>query len=104
MFGYELNCHPLDVPFPGTSLEKKGSFLACHAEKQLAVHVLQETIGQVLDTYEFTPEKIAELRVFVDAHPDNKNGFHFTILLEHKPCYCCLAVSPASQSSLNTLV
>lgn len=98
----------LDCCFPGTVLERAGMFSACHAEKQMAVFALKESLRQVLGVEDITADNVAKLKEFVVAlpqqvHVGSETGrlqTHFTIELEHKPCSCCIAVNITSCPSI----
>lgn len=87
--GYRFKRNWLDNRWRA-SAEKGGAFSACHAEKQLAISVLRESIAHVLGKRDITPETMEKLKLAVEA---KRLQSDFTIELEHKPCECCLRVS-----------
>lgn len=90
--GFEFKSMYLDYRHKGNPSEKAGAFHACHAEKQLAVFVLTESMACVLGTREFSLDNMDKLKLAVtkDASTVQKE---YIIELEHKPCSCCIAVS-----------
>lgn len=94
MFNHKFALNPLDAKFPGDSRrEKDGAFAACHAEKQLGVFALQQSMAQALGVKEVTVENVAKLKDVVMAPGLDNLQTHFIVELEHKPCACCISVS-----------
>ncbi|KAJ4409733.1 hypothetical protein N0V82_009395 [Gnomoniopsis sp. IMI 355080] len=86
MFGYRFKRNWLDYRWKDPA-EKDGAFHACHAEKQLAIFILRESIAHVLGIRDITIETLEKLKLAVEAEGLQ---WEFTIELEHKPCDCCL--------------
>lgn len=89
--GYKFKKNPFDNKWRG-STEKAGAFLACHAEKQLAIFVLRECIAQVLHVRDFSLKNMAKLKLAIDEETEGLKK-EYIIELEHKPCVCCIRVS-----------
>ncbi|KAJ4392237.1 hypothetical protein N0V93_005862 [Gnomoniopsis smithogilvyi] len=88
--GFKFKNWFLDGKYEGTPSEKAGAFHTCHAEKQLAVFVLMDSMASVLGTSVIDLDSLAKLKLAVkkDATTIQKE---FVIELEHKPCLCCIA-------------
>jgi hypothetical protein len=77
---------------------KKGSYLSCHAEKQLGIWVLAESLSQALGTRELTRDNISRLKKVSHQLPEQLRETQ--IELDHKPCSSCINVSNTFSVSL----
>lgn len=94
-FGFKLAYNPLDESYsagPSTTVaDQVGAYYGCHAEKQLGLWVLEESLACILGTRDVTEENVFELRQRVDELPSHLQ--RSVILLDHKPCPSCRNVS-----------
>lgn len=84
--GYKFKKNWLDDRWSSTP-EKAGVFHACHAEKQVAIFILRESMAHVSGTRDITLENMAALKLAQGLQKE------FIIEIEHKPCNCCIRVS-----------
>lgn len=88
----------------GDPAEKKGCYLSAHAEKQLGIWVLMESMSQALGTKQITIENIARLKELSQDLPVRLRETQ--IELDHEPCSSCIKVSLShkpAQSHIITL-
>lgn len=77
--------------FGGDLSERSGVYFSCHAEKLLAVWVLEECIFHTTQTREVNKDTIANLKILIDQVPLRLRDT--MIDLDHKPCHSCINVS-----------
>lgn len=71
----------------GDPSEKTGAYFSCHAEKALAIWVLEESLFHVKGTRHLNRADIAFLKEHVDQLPPNLR--ESVIELDHQPCKSC---------------
>lgn len=104
LFGHHFDNMWLDCKYATTDpLEKQGAFSGCHAEKQLAVFVLRDTLSKTLGSNDVTMEAVARLKEILEGD-GNVFQIKFTIELQHEPCACCLRVGPPPSGRLCKLI
>lgn len=72
--------------------EKAGAFLACYAEKQLAIFILRECIARVLNVRDFSLYNIAKLKLAINEETEGLQK-EYIIKLEHKPYTYCIRMN-----------
>ncbi|KAG6365779.1 hypothetical protein INS49_007390 [Diaporthe citri] len=89
LIGFELKGNHFDHHFLGSPSEKKGTFVACHSEKQLAVFVLTKALSHVFGTKSLTANNINLLKDQLNKLPP---GLRETVIhLDHKlVCGSCV--------------
>lgn len=77
--------------FHGEPSERSGVYFSCHAEKLLAVWILEECIFHTTQTREVNKDSVANLKILIDQLPPRLRNT--VIELDHKPCFSCIDVS-----------
>ncbi|ROV88306.1 hypothetical protein VMCG_10476 [Cytospora schulzeri] len=88
MYGFKLEGSWLDNRWRGDPAEKSGSYLSSHAEKQLGIWVLVESLSQALGTKEITNENVMALKE--RAHQLPARLRETLVELDHEPCSSCI--------------